>query len=340
MKRSGATMTTLAAISQPTQATTVVKWTAQVLGAILAVTTWHAVRMLTDLPRYWGTQSYWLTTGVYLSVWLPCWVGGVALLRGRTSGYLPLYLAILFCLTNEVLVVFPFPHWLRGPSHHLGEWYRLLVMVTILGILCGVHRLSIRCATTPGRLRRLWLVGPCLLLLLGALRFGCLHGLVKVDEAGAEHVQQGVALYEAGQQAEAVAEWNRAIDRYPYTSAWGMALFNTGLYYQKQERYHEAIRHFEILLASGLDDRDPTRYLMEAYQNYHHRACLEISACYEGLDDFPSALKYAFLARDVHPYQSWCATCRWSIRAALDARIARLERGENAEEEQPIPPGE
>jgi Tetratricopeptide repeat len=330
MKWSGATMTTIAPLSQPTQATMVVKWMAQVFGAIiLAVTTWHAVRTLTDLPRYWGTQSYWLATGVYLSVSLPCWVGGIALLRGRTSGYLPLYLVVLVCIANEVLVVFPFPHWLRGPSYHLGEWFRLLVLVAILGILCGVHRLSVRCATSSIRLRRLWLVGPCLLLLLGALRFGCLFGLVKVNEEGAEPVQQGVALYEAGQQAEAVAEWDRVIDRYPYTTAWGIALFYTGKHYQKQEQYNEAISRFDVLLTSGLNDRASPRFLMENSGAYPYLTCLEISACYEGLDDYSLALKYALLARDVYPdHYSSCGTCRHSLRADLDNRIKRLKRGD------------
>jgi len=58
----------------------------------------------------------------------------------------------------------------------------------------------------------------------------------------------------------------------------------------------------ESLLVSGVNDRDPSGNLMEAYQNYRHRACLEISSCHEEAGDREAALRYAVLARDRYPY--------------------------------------
>ena len=77
---------------------------------------------------------------------------------------------------------------------------------------------------------------------------------------------------------------------------------------------------------SGVNDCDPSGYLMEAYQNYRHRACLEISFCHEEMGDRKAAFRYAVLARDRHSYQSWCGTCLMESHAALRKRIERLER--------------
>jgi hypothetical protein len=106
----------------------------------------------------------------------------------------------------------------------------------------------------------------------------------------------------------------------------GVAIYNTGIHERDQGRYGEAITRFESLLGSCLDDRDPSGYLMEAYQNYHHQACLQMSVCYEALGDYPSALRIAVLARDAYPYQSWCGTCMMEAGQALKERIDRLQQ--------------
>ena len=107
--------------------------------------------------------------------------------------------------------------------------------------------------------------------------------------------------------------------------AWGVATFNTALCLREQGRPREAIALLEELLESKLDDRDPSGYLMDLHQNYHHRACLAISACYEALGDFRSAVRYAVLARDRYRYYTGCGNCMMQARHELAEKIARLE---------------
>jgi tetratricopeptide (TPR) repeat protein len=139
-------------------------------------------------------------------------------------------------------------------------------------------------------------------------------------------VQRGIAAYEEGRREEGLAEWGRVIDRYPHTSAWGVAVFNTGYDLRERHLYREAIARFESLLGSDLDDRDPSGYLMNPCQNYQHQACLEISSCHEALGDYPLALRFAVLAQDRYPFQTWCGTCRMEEYRALEDRINRLKQ--------------
>jgi len=39
------------------------------------------------------------------------------------------------------------------------------------------------------------------------------------------------------------------------------------------------------LLDSSVNDLEPSGFLMEAYRNYRHQACLQLSGCYEDLGD-------------------------------------------------------
>jgi tetratricopeptide (TPR) repeat protein len=174
----------------------------------------------------------------------------------------------------------------------------------------------------PMRIRFLWLT---LFLSFVLLYGGACYGLQQMETQASAIVLQGINAYEEGSHDDAAQIWSRAIDGYPYTSAWGAATFNVGQYMRERHRYHEAILRFKSLLGSSLDDRDPSGYLMEAYQNYHHAACLQISASYEDLGNYRTALRYGVLARDRYPYQSWCGTCLSEAAESLDKQIKRLE---------------
>src|SRR4051812_44421268 len=90
--------------------------------------------------------------------------------------------------------------------------------------------------------------------------------------------------------------------------------------------------HYDtVKLGSGVNDCDPSGNLMEAYRNYRHRACLEISMCHEEEGDREAALRYAVLARDRYPYRSWCGTCLMDSKATLRERIERLERADGGD---------
>lgn len=139
-------------------------------------------------------------------------------------------------------------------------------------------------------------------------------------------VEEGIALYEAGHHEEALEEWRQIVEGYPYTTAWGSALFNTALDLRTRKCYREAILRFEELLGSGVDGCAFRGNLMQPYQNFHNNACLEISFCYEALGDYPSALRFALLARDKYPLKSMFGTLDYY--QDLKERIDRLEQGE------------
>jgi tetratricopeptide (TPR) repeat protein len=133
---------------------------------------------------------------------------------------------------------------------------------------------------------------------------------------------------------EAIEHWTDVMKQYPYTSAWGVAIYNIGIIHKKHQRYQEAIDCFERLFPSHVDDFEPSANLMQPYQNYRHNACLQISSCYEGLGDYPTALHYAELAQNTYSLQSWCLTCRQASGFALQKRIDRLRQGKP---EEPVP---
>ncbi len=141
-----------------------------------------------------------------------------------------------------------------------------------------------------------------------------------------ELLERGHEAYGQGRHDRALDAWREVLERHPSTDAWGKALFNVGVALRAESRFGEAVRAFERLIASDVDDLEPGGNLMENYRNYRHRAALEISACREALGDRAGALAFARAARDRWPYQAWCGTCADGAGSALDDRIARLER--------------
>ncbi len=303
----------------------------QALGLLLVLSsTWRGVRFLAELFRYRDSPSAWLEVSMSAPLGLLCWLGGLALPRRKDAGCHAVYAAALVSFAGgwtalhssppPLLVllpgfVWPFPHWAVN-----------VVMIAAL-IACqrALRKSEERPWHWPGRQTLLiWLGAPA----AAAIVLLSCHLRLRVEENADKKLEQGIAAFEAGDPDEAIRRWEEVVARYPYTSAWGPAVFNTGLAHRKQGRYREAIASFERLPDSSVNDLEPTGELMEAYRNYRHQACLQISGCYEDLGDYPSALRYALLARDRYPYRSWCGTCQMGADAALAARIKRLERGE------------
>jgi hypothetical protein len=103
-------------------------------------------------------------------------------------------------------------------------------------------------------------------------------------------------------------------------------VYCTGIYERDRGRRDEALARFRSLLGGGLDDPDPSGYLMDVYQNYRYAACLEIASYYEALGDYPTALRFAVRARDRFPFRAGCGTFQMEINQALRQRIQRLEQ--------------
>jgi tetratricopeptide (TPR) repeat protein len=175
--------------------------------------------------------------------------------------------------------------------------------------------------------RRILAAGSYALVFLGLV--GWLYAVgycrVRVEAAANKLLRAGIDAYERADADEALERWQAVTARYPFTSAWGKAIFNTGMVYKEQHRYEEAIGHFERLFPSHVDDHESGAGLMEVYRNYRHRACLEISSCYEARGDYAAALHHARRAKTEYRYQSWCLTCRASAGRELAKRIECLE---------------
>lgn len=294
---------------------------------IVLVTIWRALALLVTSLRYWLAPSFWLEVGTNLPIWVLCWISGFALLQGRRSGFRPLYaVTVLFLASSFIGYFLPQIAWAR--FLRLGRTPRAgLVSVAVLALLGLAHWASARwLPTEPARTKQNLCLRLGLFLALCLLYVGCCYGFQQTELEAGKVVHRGNLAYEEGRHEDAFQDWGRVIDGYPYTSAWGVAVFNLGHCLRERLQYHEAIARLETLLSSSLDDHDPSGRLMEAYQNYHHLACLEISECYAGLKDYPAALRYAVLARDTYPYRSWCGTCCWSAAEQLRQRIEQLEQ--------------
>jgi hypothetical protein len=144
------------------------------------------------------------------------------------------------------------------------------------------------------------------------------------EKRAGELLNEGCFLFESKFYKEAIEVWEEVYYDYKGTTSWGKATYNIGLGYLCMEEYEEAIPYFEEILESDVDDLEPGQCVMEAYRNYRYKSCLQISYCYERLEDLDTALKYSILARDKYPYQSWCGTCQMYEDESLNYQIKRL----------------
>jgi tetratricopeptide (TPR) repeat protein len=314
--------------SCPSVRATASLWAVRVLAAAIiysaARQAWTLGCAVAAHPTAPGT---WMLVAGSLPIVILAVVGAQAIARNRVWGFFPLYLTIALGLSHWGFPLVPFvPSWLEPkspvrPLSGLGAT-NLLMLAFLLAAHARLHCLH---APVPWRAwciissRALGITAAVLYLMVSVAWYRHLERL-----AG-ERVAEGLAAFEAGQDNDALASWQQAIDRYPYTNNWGAAVNNCGWLHEERGRYAEAIPFFQMLLDSDLDDRTPNPHLMDMYRNYHHRACLHLSTCFEKLGDVARALDYARLARDRYPYQSWCLTCRSFAARDLGRRIARLE---------------
>ena len=133
-------------------------------------------------------------------------------------------------------------------------------------------------------------------------------------------------LFSKGKLREAATAYDALLKERPKPPTWGKVTFNLGIAHMSLSEYDQAIRTFETVFASKVDDREPGGNLMEEFRNYRYRACLQISRCYEAKGDIPGALSFAIKARDQHTYRAHYGTCAMNAREALQARINDLQK--------------
>jgi len=268
----------------------------------------------------WSTA--WLDFGGVLPVYLLFFWGSISLLRGKDTGYKCLYAAMILTLVAQAIPHFPLsivavpPTFLRFGA--IGFWF---VNVAIVVLLIATHFL----VGNDFQLTRLTVRAWCPFLFVCAVLVAYGAWKFNVDHLADELASRARRAYDLGDRRTANSLWSRVHQRYPLTSSWGIATFNSGITHKEAGRYQEAIGAFGELLYGGVNDFEPSPNLMEAYRNYRHRACVQVSDCYEAIGDYDNALDYAYMARDKYPYESWCGTCLLESHGALQDRIRQLE---------------
>jgi len=117
----------------------------------------------------------------------------------------------------------------------------------------------------------------------------------------------------------AETNWSKVMSRYVGTRAWPEAVFNLGILCKEKKRYVEAIAFFNRLLESKSNDT-------ERYRGYAHNSALELSQCYEALNNYTNALKWAREAQTKYPDDPTCGTGFQEERQRNEQRIRELEK--------------
>ena len=139
------------------------------------------------------------------------------------------------------------------------------------------------------------------------------------------YLDRGLRAYEAEKYPDALTCFRKVVVDYPDTTAYGDAQFSVGLCFQQQKDYEAAIKEFNALIASKVNDYvvDPDK--SDDYKSYRFRAAIHISQCYESQKDYARALEYAELARDKYKFLSYCKQCLEQAKINLESRIAKLQ---------------
>ena len=143
------------------------------------------------------------------------------------------------------------------------------------------------------------------------------------------------ALFQKGNIREATVDYQALLKEDLTPPTWGKITFNLGMAQMRLSEFDAAIRTFETIFPSNVDDKEPGGNIMEEFRNYRFRASLLIARCYEEKGDIASALATLAKARDDHLYQAHCGTCASDADKALRSRIAELEKKKTDKSSQP-----
>jgi hypothetical protein len=122
---------------------------------------------------------------------------------------------------------------------------------------------------------------------------------------------------------EALVPLRKVVAEHRKSKLYGASHFNLGVAFADfLDKPEEAVREFEALIASDVDDKDATGELMSPFRNYRYRSWMMISACREKLKKPGPALDAAF--RMPAAYVSHCGTCVAGMQKEFRRRVAEL----------------
>lgn len=139
---------------------------------------------------------------------------------------------------------------------------------------------------------------------------------------------RGLSEFRAGNTEKALETFRLAASEYPGSRLEGVLVFNAGTSLRDLKRYDEAISEFKRLLDLEVNNRAfvATSIMDMGYQNYHYRAAVNISWCYEQLGSFVDAYHWIELADSTYPYEGWCGVEINSERLFVAKTADRLAR--------------
>ena len=115
------------------------------------------------------------------------------------------------------------------------------------------------------------------------------------------------------------------------TSNWGRGQYNLGLTLMAMGNIPEAIKAFDSILNSGVNDSDPGSNLMALTMNYRSEACKQLSLCYENSNNNLIAIKFERLAMGYYPLGG-CGNCSVHFFQSCQNRIKSLDEKFNRQE--------
>jgi tetratricopeptide (TPR) repeat protein len=147
----------------------------------------------------------------------------------------------------------------------------------------------------------------------------------KEKKENVDALTAGITAFEAKDYAKAEQRFRTLLKHDLTASTEGKTRFNLGITLKVEKNYDEAVKTFQSILSSHVDDREPGENLMEEFMNYRYRSCLQIASCYAAQSDFKTAMIWAEAARDKHKYEAHCGTCAAQAKQSLDAFLADLQ---------------
>jgi tetratricopeptide (TPR) repeat protein len=151
-------------------------------------------------------------------------------------------------------------------------------------------------------------------------------GGVEANTAAKSLFDVGNVLYELGEHSGAETNWSKVMILYPGSPTWPEAVLKLGILCKEAKRYPEAIAFFDKLLKSKPNGTAARGIMKLVYADYLHRCALELSQCYEALNDYSKALQFAREAKTEYPFVSFCGMDSPEYRQRLEQRIMDLER--------------
>ncbi len=118
-------------------------------------------------------------------------------------------------------------------------------------------------------------------------------------------LDKGVYYFEQDMLDSAIYCWERVLVKFTEKEqAYGRAMLNLGVAYTALENEEMALKWYNTLLLSDVNDLDIGFEPKEDFASYKHNACMRMATIYAEQGDYAKALDYTQLAAKKHTYHT------------------------------------